>query len=306
MIISSTQIQHFSLNCSSLENQQIKNYLKLLFKVALTATALYIVGRKIDLPETKQILFRANAVWLFAALLLFNASKVLSAVRLNRFFSSIGLQLSQTYNLRLYYVGMFYNLFLPGGIGGDGYKVYLLNRKYNTGIKPLVSATLLDRLSGMVALVFLAGLLAFAGSVYTQAKLPNYWQYLAIIGQFILLPLFYMVVKRLFSSFYPDLHTTNLQAFGVQLLQLLCCYCILCSLDISSGFVFYLFLFLLSSVVAVLPFTVGGVGARELVMIMGYTYLPINPNSAVAFSLLFFLITALSSFIGAFLQVDKH
>jgi uncharacterized membrane protein YbhN (UPF0104 family) len=59
-------------------------------------------------------------------------------------------------------------------------------------------------------------------------------------------------------------------------------------------------------VVAVLPFTVGGVGARELVMIMGYTYLPINPNSAVAFSLLFFLITALSSFLGAFLQVDKH
>ena len=110
-----------------MENQQIKNYLKLLFKVALTATALYIVGRKINLPETKQILFRANAVWLFAALLLFNASKVLSAVRLNRFFSSIGLQLSQTYNLRLYYVGMFYNLFLPGGIGGDGYKVYLLN-----------------------------------------------------------------------------------------------------------------------------------------------------------------------------------
>lgn len=288
-----------------LEKQKIKNNLKLLLKVGLTVAALYIVGRKIDLPETKQILFRANAVWLFAALLLFNASKVLSAVRLNRFFKSIGLQLTQAYNLQLYYVGMFYNLFLPGGIGGDGYKVYLLNQKYNIGIKPLLAATLLDRLSGMVALLFLAGLLSFVGAVYTQAKLPNYWHYLAIIGQIILLPLFYLVVKYWFKLFYADLHTTNLQAFGVQLLQLLCCYCILCSLDIRNGTVFYLFLFLLSSVVAVLPFTIGGVGARELVMIFGYTYLPINTNSAVAFSLLFFLITAISSFAGAFLQTEK-
>ena len=57
-------------------------------------------------------------------------------------------------------------------------------------------------------------------------------------------------------------------------------------------------LFLLSSAVAVLPFTIGGVGARELVFIFGANYLLIDKNTAVAFSILFFVITAISSFTG--------
>jgi uncharacterized membrane protein YbhN (UPF0104 family) len=59
-------------------------------------------------------------------------------------------------------------------------------------------------------------------------------------------------------------------------------------------------LFLLSSVVAVLPFTIGGIGARELVFIFGADYLLIDKNTAVAFSILFFIITAVSSLSGIF------
>ncbi len=51
---------------------------------------------------------------------------------------------------------MFYNLFLPGGIGGDGYKIYLLQKNYQTGTKKIFGAVLADRISGMVALVVLA------------------------------------------------------------------------------------------------------------------------------------------------------
>lgn len=65
---------------------------------------------------------------------MFNISKIISSIRLNRYFKDINLSLSQTYNLKLYYLGMFYNLFLPGGIGGDGYKIYIikniLNKKF--------------------------------------------------------------------------------------------------------------------------------------------------------------------------------
>jgi glycosyltransferase 2 family protein len=31
--------------------------------------------------------------------------------------------------IQLYLLGIYYNLFLPGGIGGDGYKIYLLKQK---------------------------------------------------------------------------------------------------------------------------------------------------------------------------------
>jgi uncharacterized membrane protein YbhN (UPF0104 family) len=60
----------------------------------------------------------------------------------------------------------------------------------------------------------------------------------------------------------------------------------------------YLSLFMASSVVAVLPITIGGIGARELVFILGHQWLPVDQEKAVAFSFLFFLVTAFSSLSG--------
>ncbi len=60
------------------------------------------------------------------------------------------------------------------------------------------------------------------------------------------------------------------------------------SLGVSENLIAYMALFLISSVVAVLPFTIGGVGARELVFVLGHQWFGIEQNTAVAFSLLFF------------------
>ena len=139
-----------------LEKINKKGVLKFIFKVSVSALAIYVVIQKIDLKQTADILLHAGSGWILLGLLAFNASKILSSFRLNIFFRSVDLLLPWIYNLKLYYVGMFYNLFLPGGIGGDGYKVYLLNRTFKTNLKYLISSTLLDRISGMMALVFLA------------------------------------------------------------------------------------------------------------------------------------------------------
>ena len=48
-----------------------------------------------------------------------------------------------------------------------------------------------------------------------------------------------------------------------------------------------------------------GVGARELTFILGYQYVGINENVSVAFSLLFFLITAFVSMFGGFFRLDS-
>jgi uncharacterized membrane protein YbhN (UPF0104 family) len=287
------------LKKSSLEIINRKGILKLLLKVVLTALAVYVVIRKIDLNETKRILLTAHLFWLFLALILFNFSKWISAFRLNLFFRMIGLDLTFKYNLFLYYVGMFYNLFLPGGIGGDGYKVYLLNRKHKTSVRSLIGATLLDRINGMVALVFLAlVLLLFVDISYAGIS----WTYYLIGLMIITYPVFYVFVKLFFKKFSNSFIPPNLASFGVQISQLVCALFILWSLDIHSLYIEYQVLFLLSSIVAVLPFTIGGIGARELVFVFGSNYLMIDKNTAVAFSLLFFIVTALSSFSGTFLE----
>ena len=134
---------------------RLKNQLKTGLKLLLTGLALYLVFRKIDTDQLFQLAKTIHWIWLLPAIILFILSKVATAIRLNRYFENIGIKLSESQNWKLYLIGMFYNLFLPGGIGGDGYKVYLLNKEFKTPVKKLVQAALLDRLGGLVAIVFL-------------------------------------------------------------------------------------------------------------------------------------------------------
>ena len=135
---------------------QFKNIFKLFIKLAITGVCLWYVSKKIDWGLTWQLLQQSNKWWLVAATVLFILSKVVSSFRLNIFFKNIGVDLPETSNLKLYWLGMFYNLFLPGGIGGDAYKVIVLNRNKRQSIKLLSAAVLLDRISGVAGLAILA------------------------------------------------------------------------------------------------------------------------------------------------------
>jgi len=276
----------------------MKKYFKLVLKIFISGAALLWVFSKIDLEETKKLMFSVEWGWLGLAILFFNASKVVSAFRLNNFFRDLGFHLSEKTNLRLNYIGMFYNLFLPGGVGGDGYKIYLLRKRYNQSAKRLLKAVLLDRISGLVALVFLALLLALLLPLFSELL----YYYLVAAAALAILPLYYLVVSGLFKEFTENIGLTSLQSLAVQGLQVVCAFFLLRSLSVNALFAEYQFLFLVSSVVAVFPFTIGGVGARELTFLLGYQLLGIDKNTAVAFSLLFFLITAVSSMAGIFLK----
>jgi len=156
------------------------------------------VLNEIDVDELKRSLLGANIGWLLLALIAFNASKVLSAFRLNYFFRALGLKLSEKFNLKLYYLGMLYNQFLPGGIGGDGYKVYLLNKTYKLPVKGLIAATLLDRISGVVALGFLALGLGLLGSAKDAMEGYGFLLWIALVLAY---PAYYLLVNVFFKTF---------------------------------------------------------------------------------------------------------
>lgn len=277
-----------------------KNVAKLLIKLVLTALALFMVFRKIDTETTLAIVKSAEVFYLLLALLLFILSKIFSAIRLNYFFRDLGLHLPAVQNLRLYGIGMFYNLFLPGGIGGDGYKVFLLNKYYKKPVKPLLQAVLLDRLNGLAVLVLLILMLLFWVNI--GIILPVDIKIIAIVALLLLAIGFYGMMRFFFRQFMISTGITLIYSFLVQITQLICAYLILQALGITEQILEYKFVFLLSSIVAVLPLTIGGVGARELVFILSHEYMDIDKNAAVAFSLLFFLITALTSLGGVFLK----
>lgn len=278
---------------------RFKNQLKTALKLLLTGLALYLVFQKIDTAQLFQLAKTMHWPWLLPAILLFVGSKVATAIRLNRYFSNIGLHLSEWQNWRLYLIGMFYNLFLPGGIGGDGYKVYLLNKDFNSPVKPLLQASLLDRLGGLVAILsLLFGLL-----LLTEFPLPlaNSWTGKALLlgGTLGIVPGFWLLQKSFFSRFLPSFWSGMGWSFVGQVAQMAAVVCLLFALGVSDKLLAYQAVFLASSVVAVLPLTIGGVGARELVVVYAHGYAGIDETAAVAFSLLFFLISAGVSLVGA-------
>lgn len=281
-----------------------KNLLKTFLKLILTGLALYLVFRKIDTRQLLELVKSMQWPWLIPSILFFVLSKVATAVRLNQYFKNIGLILSEKLNFRLYLVGMFYNLFLPGGIGGDGYKVYLLHKQFKTSVKKLLQAALLDRLGGLVAIVFLLFGLFLIVEVELDFLETSLWNVLMIVGMMLTIPGFWLVQKFLFRDFLPSFWSANAWSFAGQIAQLICAWFILMALGINEKILAYQLVFLLSSIVAVLPLTIGGVGARELVFVYAHQYAGIEETAAVAFSLIFFLITAGVSLVGAFVKVE--
>lgn len=278
--------------------------LKTILKLLLTALAIFLVFRKIDTDQLWVIVKSLHWIWLLPVLVLFALSKVFTAFRLNRYFRTIDLQISEKLNLKLYLIGMFYNLFLPGGIGGDGYKVYLLNKQFKTPVKKLIQASLLDRLGGLVAIIFLLFWLFLFVDVQVGFLETSIWNGLMVLGIIATIPLFWVVQKYFFKDFLPSFWSANAWSLAGQIAQIICALFILWSLGITENILAYQLVFLLSSIVAALPLTIGGVGARELVFVYAHTYVGIDEATAVAFSLIFFLISALVSLCGAFIKYE--
>jgi glycosyltransferase 2 family protein len=264
-------------------------------KLLISAAMLWFVFSRMDISSILGLIGSSNRWWLAGATIFFILSKVVSACRLNLFFSAAGLQLKQSINLRLYLLGMFYNLFLPGGIGGDAYKVILLKRKGDTKLQYLVQATILDRVTGLTALGIISLVLV------SFLPLPSFVRVTALI----LIPpvylLAFLLIKRFFSRFAAIFGTSNLQSALVQILQLISAFMILKSLCFSGDFILLMALFLVSSIMAVLPVTFGGAGAREFTFALAGNLLAMDhgtSEAAIALGLLFYMITAVTSLAG--------
>jgi hypothetical protein len=272
----------------------IPDWIKTALKISISLGALYFVFRQIDFKSVTNLYSQSYLPYLIIALFLFVLSKTLAALRLNRFLNRIEVLLSEWENIRYYLLGMFYNLFLPGGIGGDGYKIYLFSRRFKVKAGRVFWAILTDRLSGVLALFCLANLL----SLFIDPEIAfNYKPFIWLLVPSGIVT-FYFFIRRFFPSFGPVFPTTTLFSFGVQVLQTFSALFILLAIDGSGNTLSYLFIFLLSSIVAMLPISIGGIGTRELTFLYGARLLGLDQNLSVAMSLMFYLITAFVSFWG--------
>ena len=270
-------------------------------KIAISAILVYFIFTKVNFGEVVDIIKRTNLLLLIPALILFIISKVLAAFRLNLYFHQIGANLTHKSNLKLYLLGMFYNLFLPGGIGGDAYKGYLIKKYFKVDTKKVVSVLVLDRLSGLLLLFLYACILAM--SLKLDLVEPYGWLiwFVGIASIFT----FWLLNRKFFEFVFPIFWKSFLLSALVQLAQLICVGIILKALAITANTIAYLFIFLISSIVSVIPMTIGGIGSRELTFFYGANLFSLDENASISISMLFFLCTALVSFFGIIYHFNK-
>ncbi len=291
--------------------------LKLLAKIVLSAAALYYVFSKIDFGQTMEAIKGINVWILLISILVYAISQVISAYRLNTFYKYVPVKISTFTNIKLYWMGMFYNLFLPGGVGGDGYKVLLIRRYQKASLKRLIGTVLADRLSGLsIILVYLCALVYFID--YDLAKTGTPENGIKLVHDILVwvnpfLNYFIVFIPFIAAGYYLYLRVFSRHLTGatwrvlllsliIQGLQMVSAIIILKSMgaELVGRQNDYLFLFLLSSIMSAIPISLGGLGLREVTFMFGSQYLGLNQDHAIALSIIFYSISLFVSLFGAY------
>lgn len=277
-----------------MQDTKIWNIVKNLLKVVITLGALYWVANKISFSELSQALRTSNPLFLFLAFLAYGCSILVASSRLNSFFKAIGLALSERYNFRLYQLGLLYNFFLPGGIGGDGYKIFFLKKTFNVSRRQVLGAVFFDRLSGLWALCIVSGALVI---FMPRLAIPNYIT-IAVLAIGTISYLY--ILRTFFRQFLNNFIVTHFKALCVQGLQTTTAILILYAMNFDGKFAPFLLIFMVSSLVAIVPSIGGAIGLRETVMFSLATYLKLDPHIAVTISLIFYIISLLVASSGIY------
>jgi glycosyltransferase 2 family protein len=264
----------------------------------------------------------ANYSWIALALTVYLLAQAMSAVRWAVLVRPLGIATPLKDLVKYYLIGMFFNLFAPGTVGGDVSRVYYLVRDEaahaeGRGVTTMHAAmsVLMDRAIGMVVLVWLgaAGLLLFPRyAVPHTVRMVTFLFAFGLALAVLLVPLLRrllpqdshpIVVKaRLLLRSYRmqrrALAEATLLSIVVHLIQTWMHVIMGRALDLNLPFAFCLILYPLVGTFAAIPVSLNGLGLRE----GGYVYLlaviGIGTEKGIAFGLLLFLIVALDSLIG--------
>ena len=273
---------------------------KTILKLTISAVIIYLVLTKIDEGLLVEVVKEANWWWVVWAVLWFVFSKIISAFRFNTMLKAEDIELSTRDNLRLYWLCMYYNLLLPGGISGDGYKIKVLMDWFAKPFKRMFTVTLIDRLSGLIALGQISVLL-----ILWVTDAGMYWV-MALAALLVSFGLGWYIFKWAGGRLPGVWLLTSVQSLGVQGSQALATLGLVFALGHGQHWAEYIILFLVSSVMAMIPVTIGGAGARELTFLYGAQFLDIQAEKAVAIAFLFYIISSAVSFFGIVYSFNKE
>lgn len=268
-------------------------------KILISIGLLYWVFSKIDWVSLKKELHYAQWAWLAIAWISFVISQIISVWRMQLYLKKVEIHLPFITNARLYALGMFYNFFIPGGVGGDAYKVIALRNHFHRPLKELTSAIFFDRFIGLCAI----GILICFSIILLPIEISPWLYYFILligVGSIFVGPI---ILGKIFPRFKQIFFSTLVYSFAVQAFQVGSVLSILISLGQTEGSSLYIIIFLISSVLSIISFA--GLGIRESIFYYAAEYFKFNPDVSAGVALLFSLISLLTSLIGGIYVIKK-
>src|SRR3977135_2025962 len=189
--------------------RRMKKTLLTIVQLLVTGALLYWVFHDPKVREGMAVAIRdADYRWIGAAILMYVVVEFAAIVRWQILLKVQGINLSNGRIAALFFIGMFYNQFLPGGTGGDIVKTYLLWKETPTKKPGALLAVLFDRMIGLIALILITGVLIFLRYGWltsTPATSPYVWLVLIIFGASVLFVVTSFVVSG-FNLFHKLPH----------------------------------------------------------------------------------------------------
>ena len=283
---------------------------KTLLKVLISAGLFFLLSRSVDLSQFRDEISQADPLLFVLGCLVIVLNYVIGAVRWG-VLTGKGSPNFLTL-LKFYFLGAFFNNFMPSSIGGDAYKMYRLGKELGDTVKG-VAATFMDRFMGVLALFCLSsfGLLSFWGFkglgvliLFVGGVLFGLW-FLKFAARWH--PLLEKFQRIIYS--YKDqrgvLIKSLLLSFGVQFCsvgaELLAFY----SLGIYPPLGQAIFFLPLINFAAFLPVSFNGLGVQDGLFIFAFAKVGIAREAALSASLVYHFMRLIVSLIGGLLYAAE-
>lgn len=289
-----------------------KRWFNLLKVVVSAGLLIYLLVFQVDLKQLGQIVRQVRWTYLMVAMVLMIAGTALRAVRWRVLLQALDIAVPLRRLVHLYFVGAFFNIFLPTGMGGDAVKMVELAR--STGRAPeAVGTTLADRATGLWVLFVLA-LLALP---FSYTLLPQGWAPViavgtlaGVLGGWLVMgtPLVSWLGSKVrlpwqakLERFYRSVSQLGYRALGQACLVSLIFDVLLILFNVLIAYglnvkqplgIFVLFTPIISFSLA-LPISIGGLGVREQTYILLFSALGVSGVAAAAMSLANYALTNL-------------
>jgi len=303
-------------------------------KIAVSVGLIAFILHRLSPEHLLADLSRANPWQLVSAAVIFFVSVVLGAFQWHFLLKAGGIDLPVMKTCKVYFVGMFFNNFLPAGIGGDAVKIYDVTRVGNDP-HHVFAVTVLDRIIGIAGLCVLA--LAASLALLAGEGLPHLRLYIFIFAGCVA-PVLALVmnrklsrgVRRLFGKITlwglggrfdavfrhlgefrrlrMLLVRLTLLAIAVQFLRVVTHVLVALSLGVAVtnlNFIqFFVFVPLLG-LIMILPISINGLGVREGAGILLFAQIGFSKEQALLMELITYAIMVMVSLIGGFFFVQR-